>query len=215
MKLRNLALAAALFVGLTNMAGAAFAQTKVFVVNEERVRRESKVGKEMNAALVNVANAGADQLGLKALKTELEAETARLKPQTESLTKEAINANPTLKAQVEALNKKANEYYQKSSALNNGLEKQDNGLSMAFLSVLGPAIDNVAKSAGADVVLSNTSTWYAKDAVDLTAKVIARLDATVPTLKALEDTLPKAPAQPAGGAAAPAQPAAPKPPGGQ
>ncbi len=213
MKLRNLAIVAAVFVGLTNMAGAAFAQTKIFVVNEERVRRESKVGKEMNAALVNVANAGADQLGLKALKTELETETARLKPQTESLTKEAINANPTLKAQVEALNKKANEYYQKSNALNSGIEKQDNGMSMAFVSVLGPAVDNVAKTVGADVVLSNTSTWYVKDAVDITAKVIARLDATVPTLKALEDTLPKAPAQPATGAA-PAAPAAPKP-GGQ
>lgn len=213
MKLRNLAVVAAVFIGLTNMAGAAFAQTKIFVVNEERVRRESKVGKEMNAALVNVANAGADQLGLKTLKTELETETARLKPQTESLTKDAINANPTLKAQVEALNKKANEFYQKSNALNSGIEKQDNGMSMAFLSVLGPAVDNVAKTVGADIVLSNTSTWYAKDAVDITAKVIARLDATVPTLKALEDSLPKAPAQPAAGAA-PVAPAAPRP-GGQ
>ncbi len=44
-----------------------------------------------------------DQLGLKTLKTELETESARLKPQTESLTPEAINANPTLKAQAEAL----------------------------------------------------------------------------------------------------------------
>lgn len=210
MKLRKLALLAAVMVGLTNMAGSAFAQTKIFVVNEERVRRESMVGKEMNAALISVANAGADQLGLKTLKTELETETARLKPQTESLTKEAINANPTLKAQVDALNKKAAEYYQKSTALNNGIEKQDNGMSMAFLSVLGPAVENVAKTVGADVVLSNTSTWYAKDAVDITAKVIARLDATVPTLKALEAALPKPPAQPAGAAApGPAAPAAP------
>ena len=65
MKLRNLALVAAVFVGLTNMAGAAFAQTKVFVVNEERVRRESKVGKELNAKLVTDANAAGDKLGLK------------------------------------------------------------------------------------------------------------------------------------------------------
>jgi Skp family chaperone for outer membrane proteins len=203
MKFRNLAVAAAVFVGLTNLAGAAFAQTKVFVVNEERVRRESKVGKELNAKLVTDANAAGDQLGLKALKTELETESARLKPQTESLTKEAINANPTLKAQVEALNKKAAEYYQKSNALNNGIEKADNGMSMAFLSVLGPAVENVAKTVGADVVLSSTSTWYAKDATDITSKVIARLDATVPTVQALEDTLPKPPAQPAAGAPKP------------
>jgi Skp family chaperone for outer membrane proteins len=209
MKLRNIAVAAALFVGIANMAGAAFAQTKVFVVNEERVRRDSKVGKEMNAALVNVANAGADQLGLKAMKTELETESARLKPQTESLTKEAIAANPTLKAQVDAVNKKASEYVQKSQALNANLEQRDNNLSMAFLEVLGPAIDSVAKDVGADIVLSNTALWFAKDATDLTAKVVARLDATVPSLQALQDALPKPAAQ---GAPKPAT--APRPGGG-
>jgi Skp family chaperone for outer membrane proteins len=157
----------------------------------------------MTAALGNLANAGADQLGLKSLKTELETESARLKPQTESLTPEALNSNPTLKAQVDGLNKKANEYVQKTNVLNNKLEQSDNGLSMAFLAVLGPAVDTVAKQVGADVVLSNTSIWYAKDATDITTKVIERLDATVPTLDALKAALP-----------APAAGAAPKPPGG-
>ena len=96
MKLRNLALIAALLVGGANTAGAAFAQTKIFVVNEDKVRRDSKVGKEINQTLVTNANAGADQLGLKQLKTEIDTEAQRLKPQTESLTPEALNSNPTL-----------------------------------------------------------------------------------------------------------------------
>lgn len=202
MKLRNIALAAALAAGLANMTGAALAQTKIFVVNEDRVRHESKVGKEINQTLVSNANAGADELGLKQLKTEIDAEAARLKPQTESLTQEALNANPTLKAQVEALRKKQSELYGKTNALNNGLERADNGLSQMFLIVLGPAVDTVAKEVGADVVIASASTWYAKDATDISAKVIARLDATVPTLKALQDAMPKQPAnapKPGGG----------------
>src|SRR5690606_2461389 len=71
MKLRNLALAGALMIGLTNMVGLAVAQTKVFVVNEDTVRRESKVGKEMSAMLSSTANQGADQLGLKALQEQI------------------------------------------------------------------------------------------------------------------------------------------------
>lgn len=205
MKLRNIALAAALLVGGANMAGAAFAQTKIFVVSEEKVRRESKVGKEINQNLISNANAGADQLGLNKLKTEIDAEVQRLKPQTESLTPEAINANPTLKAQVEALGKKQQEYYQKAGALNNGLERQDNGLSQAFLIVMGPAVNAVAKDVGADMVLDASAAWFAKDATDISAKVIARLDATVPNLQALKDAMPKPPA----GTAAPAT--APKP----
>ncbi len=203
MKLRNLALAAAFTVGLANMAGAALAQTKIYVVDEDRVRRESKVGKEINQTLVTNANSGVDQLGLKQLKTEIDAEVQRLKPQTESLTPEALNANPTLKAQVDALRKKQNEYYNKADALNSGLERADTSLSQALIIVLAPAIETVAKEAGADIVLNTALTWYAKDSTDLTMKVIARLDATVPTLQALRDALPKPPAQQTGQATAP------------
>lgn len=203
MKLRTLVMAVALTVGAANMAGAATAQTKVFMVNEERVRHESKVGKEINQTLTSNVNSATTELGLKQLKTDIDAEAARLKPQTESLTKEALEANPTLRAQVEALSKKQVEYYNKSNALNSGLERADNTYSMAFLAVMGPAIDAVAKDVGADIVLNRSSLWYAKEATDITTKVIARLDATVPTLQALKDALPKPPA----GAA--------KPPGGQ
>ncbi|MEQ1782022.1 MAG: OmpH family outer membrane protein [Hyphomonadaceae bacterium] len=201
MKVRNLALTAALFVGLTNMAGVAMAQTKVFVINEQRIRAETKLGKEMDTKLNAVAEAGVDQLGLKNLKSEIDTEAAALKPQTQSLSKEAIAANPTLKARVEGLNKKANELIQKQNALNQGLEKSDNGLNAAFMQVLGPAVEAVAKEAGADIVVSFSSTWYMKGATDLSAKVIARLDATVPTLVALQAALPQPPAAPKAAAA--------------
>jgi Skp family chaperone for outer membrane proteins len=197
MNIRKLALAAALFVGLTNMAGAAFAQTKVFIIDEQLIRQESKVGKELNLALDNFAAAGVDQLGLKTLKTELDTEGAALKPQIESLTPEAIAANPTLKARVEGLNRKAADFMQKQNALSQNLEQRDTSFNMAFLQVLGPAIDAVAKEAGADVVISVSSTWYVKDAINLTPKVIQRLDATVPNVAALQAALPQPPAAPA------------------
>jgi Skp family chaperone for outer membrane proteins len=194
MKFRKLALVAAMFVGLTNMAGAAFAQTKVFIIDEQRIRAESKLGKELNSTLDSIAAQGVEQLGLRTLKTEYDTEGAALKPQIESLTPEAIAANPTLKARVEGLNRKAAELMQKQNALNQTLEQREQNFGLAFLQVLGPAIDTVAKEAGADVVMSVSSTWYVKEAVDLTPRIIARLDATVPTVAALQAALPQAPA---------------------
>lgn len=194
MKFRKLALVAAVFVGLTNMAGAAFAQTKVFIIDEQRIRAESKLGKELNTTLDNIAAQGVEQLGLRTLKTEYDTEGAALKPQIESLTPEAIAANPTLKARVEGLNRKAAELMQKQNALNQTLDQREQNFGLAFLQVLGPAIDTVAKEAGADVVMSVSSTWYVKEAVDLTPRIIARLDATVPTVAALQAALPQAPA---------------------
>ncbi len=202
MKLRNLALAAAVMIGLTNFVGAAVAQTKIFVINEEKIRRESKVGKEMSATLSGVANQGAEKLGLKTLETEIKTEADALKPQTQSLTPEAIKANPTLKAKVDALNKKTNEYMQKSSSLQQGLEQQSGNFNGAFMAALEPAVTHVAKQVGADVVLTYGSTWYVKDAIDITPKVIERLDATIPTMAALQSAL-----QPAGGAKPAATPA--------
>ncbi len=204
MKLRNLALAAAVFVGLANMTGAALAQTKVYIVNEEKVRRDSKVGKEMTAALGGIRAQGVDKLGLKPLQDEIKTESDALKPQTQSLTPEAINANPTLKARVDALSKKTTEYLQKADYLNNNLEQSSGSLNMAFAEAMGPAVDHVGKQVGADVVLSYSSTWFVKDAVDISDKVIARLDATVPSLAALQQLLkpaaaPAAPAKPPGG----------------
>ena len=69
--------------------------------------------------------------------------------------------------------------------------------------VLGPAVNTVAKEVGADIVLDSNSAWFAKDAIDITAKVVARLDATVPTLQALRDAMPKPPAGAAAGAPKP------------
>lgn len=207
MKLRNLAMVAAVMIGLTNLVGAAVAQTKIYVINEERIRRDSKVGKEMSAALGSVANQGAEKLGLKTLETQIKTESDALKPQTQSLTPEALNANPTLKAKVDALNKKTNEYMQKAAGLQQGLEQQSGSFNGAFMAALEPAVTHVAKQVGADVVLTYGSTWYVKDAIDITPKVIERLDATIPTMAALQAAL-----QPAGGA----KPAAPaKPQGGQ
>lgn len=199
MKLRNFVLVGALFVGLSNMAGVAMAQAKIFVVNEQKVRADSKLGKALDAALQDLTVKGVDQLGLKTLQTEVQTEAAALKPQTQSLTREALESNPTLKARVEGLNKKAGELQQKQNALSATVEKQDTGYNYAFYAVMMPAVDAVAKEAGADIVLSYPSTLYTKDAIDLSAKVIARLDATVPTMEALKAALPAPPAKPAGG----------------
>jgi len=207
MKLRNLAMAAAVMVGLTNFVGAAVAQTKIFVINEERIRRESKVGKEMSATLSGVANQGAEKLGLKTLGDQIKTEADALKPQTQSLTPDALKANPSLKAKVDALNKKQNEYMQKAGSLQQGLEQQSGNYNGAFMAALEPAVSYVAKQVGADLVLTYGSTWYVKDAMDITPKVIERLDATIPTMAALQAAL-QPPA--AAGAAKPATPAKPQ-----
>jgi Skp family chaperone for outer membrane proteins len=203
MKIRNIGLAAAFFTGLSSMAGAAMAQTKVYIVNEAKIFQDSKLGKALNQALTEEANAAVDKLGLKDLKSQVDTEAAALKPQTQSLTKEALAANPTLKARVDAYNKKAGDLVQRSSALDQGVQEQRSANQMRFNYVMVGAIETVGKEVGADVVLSYGAAFYNKDSIDISSKVVARLDATVPTLEALKAALPQPPVQPAAPATAP------------
>lgn len=188
MKLRNAAFVAALFLSLSQAVGVAYAQAKVFIIDETIIRRDSKIGKDITAKLGDIRTEGVTKLGLETLSTEIKTEQDALKPQTQSLTKEALNSNPTLKARVEALAKKQNEYLQKADFLNQNLEQQNNAAMIAFATALQPAVNYIAREAGADIVLSSTSTWYVGNSVDLSAKVIARLDATTPTLASLQQT---------------------------
>ena len=207
MKIRNMAVAAALLVGLCQLTGAANAQSKIFVVDEAKVRNESKVGQDIAAKLAGIKKEGVTKLGLDSLQTEIKTEDDALKPQISSLSKEALAANATLKARVDALNKKKSEFMQKAEYLDQNLEQQQNAAMGAFAQALQPAVEYVGKEAGADVVVSSASTWYFKNAVDLSTKVVARLDATTPSLAALQAAQP---APPAGGATpgAPAKPPA-------
>jgi Skp family chaperone for outer membrane proteins len=202
MKLRTLAFAAVAFLGAGQ---AALAQTKVFVVNEATVRRESKIGKDMTAKLGNLQNAGAQQLGLDALAAEIRKEDEALKPQIANLTPEAINANPTLKAKNDALNRKKGEFLQKRQVLEANLGEQGGAASEQFTIAMAPAVEFVAKQAGADIVLSGSSVWFHKDTVDLSAKVVQRLDATTPSYDAFVQSMQAQAAaqQPAAGAATP------------
>src|SRR5688572_10151433 len=139
MKVRNIVLAAALFAGISNLAGVAMAQTKIYIVNEGKIRADSKLGKALDAQMVQIGNAGVDQLGLKALDAEVKTEGEALKPQVQSLTKEALASNPTLKARVDNFNKKMNELQAKSSALDQRMDQQRAANQIAFEYVLLPA----------------------------------------------------------------------------
>ncbi len=192
MKLRTVTLAAIALAGVAQFSPA-FAQ-KVFVINESVILRDSKIGKEIVAKLGQVQQAGVTQLGLKELSDKIKAEDEALKPLIQSLTPEALNANATLKARVEAQGRLKNEYLQKTDALYSQMDRQGDSANVAFEIALAPAVDFVAKEAGADIVLRDSPAVFVKPSADLSAKVVARLDATLPTLAALQASLPQQPA---------------------
>jgi Skp family chaperone for outer membrane proteins len=206
MSIRKFVLIAGMGFGLANLSGAAFAQ-KTMVVDEDAAFRSSKIGAAISNQIGAISSKGAEQLGLKTLADQIKADEAAM-PELKTLTPEAVNANPTLKARVDALSKKLGEFQQKQNALGKAVDQQQNAATVMFFYALNKAIEDVVKTEKVDIVLSAQSTRYFGKAQDLTPKIIARLDATVPNLETLQAMMPKPPAD----AKAPAAPAT-KPPG--
>lgn len=214
MSIRKIILIAGLAIGLANLTGAASAQQKIVVVNEDTVFAGSKIGVLLSQNLGAARTALADKLELKKLQDELKADQTAI-PQLQTMTPEALNAaaksDPALRGKLESLAKKETDFQQRTSAFGGEIEKRSSISQQAFGYVLIPAVEFVAKAEAADLVMSANSALYVGKKVDISQKVIARLDATVPTLDALNAALPKPPAQPAGGAAPAAGAAAPAP----
>ena len=203
MKLRFLALVAALFVGVFGASGAAYAQNKVYVVDIDAIRNGSKVGGEFNqklkGSLEAFKNDAVAQLGLTELGTQIKTEQDSINPQLQALADKDGNVkldalNPTLKSRYLELKKKESEYVQKSRVLQQDLDQQTQVSLASFTAALGPSVAAVAKQEGADMVLKVSTLWYATDKADLSPKVIAYLDQHTPTLEKLEASLPKPPA---------------------
>lgn len=205
MHIRNMILAAGLAMGLANLGGAAFAQ-KIAVVDEDAVFEGSKIG-GLLAKTVNDFRVGvADKLELKKLQDELKTEEAAI-PQLKTMTPEALsNAAKTdvaLKTKLESFAKKQGDLQVRANQFNGATNQQAGAVQNAFGFVLAKAVESVAKADAVDIVVPAGSVMYVNKAkVDISQKVIARLDATVATLAALEAALPKQPAAPAAGAAA-------------
>ena len=60
-----------------------------------------------------------------------------------------------------------------------------------FFEALGPALEAVIAENNADVVLDRSAAVHASDSIDKTAAVIAKLDATTPSIAVTKQTLPK------------------------
>lgn len=210
MHIRNMILAAGLAVGLANLGGAAFAQ-KIAVVDEDAVFEGSKIGGLLAKNVGEYRAAVADKLELKKLQDELKTDEAAI-PQLKTMTPEALsNAAKTdvaLKTKLESFAKKQGDLQARANQFTGATNQQAGAVQNAFGFVLAKAVESVAKQDALDIVVPAGSAMYVNKAkVDISQKVIARLDATVATLDALNAALPKPAAPPAGGAAAPGAPA--------
>jgi outer membrane protein len=162
------------------LAGPAMAQTKVIVIDRDRILAQSQVGQHVAERLTTIEAEMAAEL--QAIGAPLAQERDALNAETASMTPAAVQARPDLMQRIEALNANAAAFEQARRIRAEELERT----RVQALRPVGEALDGIVQQLVADeapdLLLDRSVLYYASDNVDMSATLIAQLNAQLPTV---------------------------------
>ncbi|MEL6324880.1 MAG: OmpH family outer membrane protein [Pseudomonadota bacterium] len=192
---RIFAAAALAVVTIASAAQPVFAQgTKIIVVDNARVVRESVAGQDMANKIQAIGQAMQTELSGEA--TALETERSALESRTQNMTREAIAADTQLTGQAENFARKAQTFQAKRQVNARQLALTEQNALNSFGQALDPILQQIVQEQGADILLDRSVVAFAGPTVDVTDTVIARLNAAVPSIAVTRAQLPQQQAAP-------------------
>lgn len=192
------------------VAPAALAQGTVIVaIDDARILRDSKAGKDIQNKLKNIETQIRGELDptAKSLESEgknLETEGKGLQPKLQGKTQQQLAADTVLMGQVTALDKKLKDYAKKLNDFNTKRATVNQEYAMTeqkalidFNKALEPAVMEVIKEKNAQLVVSRGAVVFAADSIDVTSLVIQKLDQKTPSVAVTRQRAPAKAATPA------------------
>ena len=185
---------AMLTMGAVATAPAAVAQgSNVVVIDQAKIMRDSAGGKD----IINKVNAieTTMQNELKPTADSLATEGQSLDAKTANMTMEAIGADPTLRAEVEAYARKVQDFNRKRQIASAELQATERAAWGEFFTAMQPVLQEVVTEKGADIMLDRSDAVWAGASVDATDLVISKMNAKLPTVNVVRQKLPTQPQQ--------------------
>jgi len=168
--------------------------SNVIAIDEVKILRDSKAGKDMATKLSNIETQ---------MNTELTPERNTLQTQGKALdaklsgkTREQVNADAALVSELNGYQAKANAFAAKAQRASQEFSLTERVALATFNKALEPVLLEVIQEKNAQLVVSKSSVIYSADSIDATALVIQKLDAASPTLAVTRQKIPDQPANP-------------------
>jgi outer membrane protein len=162
--LRSRGRSVAVFALVSSVAFAAWAQTKVAVVDTQRAMMETEDGLRMQANIKKIFDTKQKQLEVK--QQELESERADIEKQQEVISQEA------LRRRADAWQREMVALQQMSVSYNQELQKKQAELTQPIIEKTMQLIRRVATAEGFDLVVDKQAVPYSRGDLDLTDRVI-------------------------------------------
>lgn len=192
--LKKLLFAVAFLIsGATVIGPVAAAQgSTVIAIDEVKILRDSKAGKDMATKLDTIEKQMNNELT--PTRTTLQTEGKALDAKLQGKTRADVNADAALVTELNAYQKKASDFAAKAQKYSQDFSLTERVALGNFNQALEPALLQVIQEKSAQLVVSKSSVIYSADSIDVTAEVIQKLDAASPTLTVTRQKMPDQPA---------------------
>ncbi len=171
------------------IAPAAAAQgTIVVAIDEGKILRDSKAGKDLQTKLDNIEKQMNGEL--EPTRASLETKGKALDAKVNGKTREAVAADAALMGELKAYQTEAGQFGQKRQKYAQDYGYTERVALIEFNKILEPVLLEVVREKNAGLVVSKSAVIYSADAIDGTASIIAKLDAKSPTVNVTRQAAP-------------------------
>lgn len=194
-QLKKLLFAFAFLIGSAAVTApvAAAQGTNVVAIDEVRILRDSKAGKDMATKLDSIETQMNNELT--PTRNSLQTEGKGLDAKLEGKSRADVNADAALVTELNNYQKKANDFAGTAKKYSAEFSLTERVALANFNKALEPVLMQVIQEKNAQVVVSKSAVIYSADSIDVTAEVIQKLDAATPTLTVTRQKIPDQPAQ--------------------
>ena len=194
--LKKILCAFALLIGSAAItAPAAVAQgSNVIAIDEVKILRDSKAGKDMATKLNNIETQMNNELTPE--RNTLQTQGKALDAKLAGKTREQVNADAALVSELNGYQAKANAFAGKAQRASQEFSLTERVALSTFNKALEPVLLQVIQEKNAQLVVSKGAVIYSADTIDATDLVIQKLDVATPTLTVTRQKIPDQPANP-------------------
>ncbi len=171
---------------------AAFAQSKVLVVDSQRIVNDSEVGKHVKRQIEAIGKTMGTELEQSAtpMKATQQSLSAELKGKTPDEQKAAMQARPDLQKQYVELLTTEQKVKQEAQIKQREIAVTEQKAKIQIATKVQQIIESIAKERGADVVLDSSTIIYGAP-VDITDAVLTRLNAEMTRIPVVRERMPR------------------------
>lgn len=173
-------------VALTPLANAQ--GTKAVVIDRVKIFTDSQAGQDLRNKIAAIETTMQGEL--KPTADKLQADGTSLDARTQGMTQQAILADPALKAEVEVYARQAAAFNQARQLAANDLALTERAALVQFNNALIPVLRDVVSETSANVILDKSQVVFVDDATDVSASVVAKLNATTPSINVVRQKTP-------------------------